>query len=351
MLGRVGRVETHTIDKFFISQNDVPNPLRPRGARGTAWAESEGARSSTQGGLGPPGRAAGERHTVPRSAAACRERPIDCVGARPWARADLYTPGTPWSMLGSNGARGGGACESGGRERAAGGRAARARAARSPAPSPARAPVSATRSRASVKSGIWNKDEFEAFGGYCSGRWSSGIESDWRSGGPGFDSRSRRSGLLLLLRSSSSGSLQPHASRLTPHADPATQHAAFCAPGSGFLREGISLGSSTVFASAIVAPHRTHPVSSLDLAWRLVSELQGDARVGAGRADARGGPARLGKPIAASAARGQARSASPGSVQSGRRRRHGSAKSKKKKVCAVRVPKLAAEHPVNVLVH
>ena len=226
MLGRVGRVETHTIDKFFISQNDVPNPLRPRGARGTAWAESEGARSSTQGGLGPPGRAAGERHTVPRSAAACRERPIDCVGARPWARADLYTPGTPWSMLGSNGARGGGACESGGRERAAGGRAARARAARSPAPSPARAPVSATRSRASVKSGIWNKDEFEAFGGYCSGRWSSGIESDWRSGGPGFDSRSRRSGLLLLLRSSSSGSLQPHASRRSSY------------PARSFLRAG-----------------------------------------------------------------------------------------------------------------
>ena len=241
MLGRVGRVETHTIDKFFISQNDVPNPLRPRGARGTAWAESEGARSSTQGGLGPPGRAAGERHTVPRSAAACRERPIDCVGARPWARADLYTPGTPWSMLGSNGARGGGACESGGRERAAGGRAARARAARSPAPSPARAPVSATRSRASVKSGIWNKDEFEAFGGYCSGRWSSGIESDWRSGGPGFDYRSRRSGLLLLLRSSSSGSLQPHASRLTQIQLPSTQlfarrAAVFCVRASAWVR-------------------------------------------------------------------------------------------------------------------
>ena len=142
---------------------------------------------------------------------------------------------------------------------------------------------SAQRGRARLSNlGFGNKDEFEAFGGDCSGRWSSGIESDWRSGGPGFDSRSRRSGLLLLLRSSSSGSLQPHASRLTPHADPATQHAAFCAPGSGFLREGISLGSSTVFASAIVAPHRTHPVSSLDLAWRLVSELQGRCARGRG---------------------------------------------------------------------
>ena len=101
---------------------------------------------------------------------------------------------------------------------------------------------SAQRGRARLSNlGFGNKDEFEAFGGYCSGRWSSGIESDWRSGGPGFDSRSRRSGLLLLLRSSSSGSLQPHASRLTQIQLPSTQlfarrAAVFCVRASAWVR-------------------------------------------------------------------------------------------------------------------
>ena len=191
----------------------------------------------------------GERRASGTRSRAARPRAVSALSiasARARGRARICTHRghreACWvAMADAGGARGGGACESGGRERAAGGRAARARAARSPAPSPARAPVSATRSRASVKSGIWNKDEFEAFGGYCSGRWSSGIESDWRSGGPGFDSRSRRSGLLLLLRSSSSGSLQPHASRLTQIQLPSTQlfarrAAVFCVRASAWVR-------------------------------------------------------------------------------------------------------------------